>query len=188
MRGATASSARFMLIISISIHTPHAGSDAFHFCACRSLTDFNPHSPCGERHQRACIRAGFALISIHTPHAGSDDLCKLVGLHKRRFQSTLPMRGATLYFLSGNDVWTVFQSTLPMRGATKSACERSQVCCNFNPHSPCGERRRSQTRTASYPRIFQSTLPMRGATANIAKTIFVNLYDLSRSRGSIINI
>ena len=29
---------------------------------------------------------------------------------------------------------------------------------------------------------------MRGATANIAKTIFVNLYDLSRSRGSIINI
>lgn len=57
-----------------------------------------------------------------------------------------------------------FQSTLPMRGATLIGV------------------------IGGAGAIFQSTLPMRGATANIAKTIFVNLYDLSRSRGSIINI
>ena len=35
---------------------------------------------------------------------------------------------------------------------------------NFNPRSPCGERR-GDIQTASTALIFQSTLPMRGATA-----------------------
>ena len=79
-----------------------------------------------------------------------------------RFQSTLPMRGATLfvaYFLdfviisihtphAGSDlkarkppVWRfIFQSTLPMRGATYPVWGRHDVPRDFNPHSPCGER------------------------------------------------
>ena len=146
---------------------------------------FNPHSPYGER---------LLLADLKTK--------------RHTFQSTLPMRGAT-----GRTGWKIgsvlFQSTLPMRGATSDCLRTTRSRWNFNPHSPCGERlllfvrmyfgtlfqstlpmrgATSVTSCAEVVPVFQSTLPMRGATANIAKTIFVNLYDLSRSRGSIINI
>ena len=57
-----------------------------------------------------------------------------------RFQSTLPLRGATSLPRMSHASLATFQSTLPLRGATA-------VCC------PAG--------TSS---IFQSTLPLRGAT------------------------
>ena len=61
----------------ISIHTPHAGSDTRPVGVITILSDFNPHSPCGERPQTAftCLAAG-------------------------TFQSTLPMRGATIWIVS----------------------------------------------------------------------------------------
>ena len=89
------------------------------------------------------------------------------------FQSTLPMRGATA--MADNEVLQyLFQSTLPMRGATRRIRELfllsrisihtphagsdrygtalSRFFVNFNPHSPCGERRiRSSYRTRSVP-------------------------------------
>ena len=101
------------------------------------------------------------------------------------FQSTLPMRGATLglqvyvYHLdisihaphAGSDLELLsiifsplrFQSTLPMRGATGISMIKLNVKGYFNPRSPCGERRvRFNGHTST--RKFQSTLPMRGAT------------------------
>ena len=57
----------------ISIHTPHAGSDSIPARKWLAIWDFNPHSPCGERP----IILSFTLtVSL--------------------FQSTLPMRGATI--------------------------------------------------------------------------------------------
>ena len=80
----------------ISIHTPHAGSDVVlpvllgcdtdNFnphspCGERHVrrlqyriqsNNFNPHSPCGERRRRRCYTVRISQISIHTPHAGSD--------------------------------------------------------------------------------------------------------------------
>ena len=56
-------------------------------------------------------------ISIHTPHAGSDWKTLLTFWNAIRFQSTLPMRGATR-ILTGILLLQSFQSTLPMRGAT----------------------------------------------------------------------
>ena len=105
-----------------------------------------------------------------------------------RFQSTLPMRGATnskshlKYSLSisihtphaGSDsaavrtisFLSVFQSTLPMRGATAHRYIIIHVRRYFNPHSPCGERRLRQAfPVTAFP--FQSTLPMRGATTSL---------------------
>ena len=85
---------RIWLIFPISIHTPHAGSDVFYRRWRIPPADFNPHSPCGERLEENGVRT-------------LEDV----------FQSTLPMRGATVtktkYFEE-----LVFQSTLPMRGAT----------------------------------------------------------------------
>ena len=49
MRGATEFNSLTMGEISISIHTPHAGSDPPVESIKRSFRHFNPHSPCGER-------------------------------------------------------------------------------------------------------------------------------------------
>ncbi len=79
------------------------------------------------------------FISIHAPHAGSDAPAAILSTGSSLFQSTLPMRGATL-----NVAYAVchieFQSTLPMRGATVMLL-LMRLCARF-----------------------QSTLPMRGAT------------------------
>ena len=101
---------------------------------------FNPHSPCGERRSSGSLGFGY----------------------RSKFQSTLPLRGAT----ARRTRW----------------CSRNR---NFNPHSPCGERPaltvprwcfskfqstlplRGATRhrmTMMVPTVFQSTLPLRGAT------------------------
>ena len=89
-------------------------------CAASYITsgkNFNPRSPCGERH---CVCFTFfyiCVISIHAPRVGSDPGCS--GWHKRkwRFQSTLPVWGATV----GRNLsllMILFQSTLPVWGAT----------------------------------------------------------------------
>ena len=71
MRGATATNSVFAMALLISIHAPHAGSD-------------DPGSG----------RMPPGAISIHAPHAGSDQN-RVYFPHVGRFQSTLPMRGAT---------------------------------------------------------------------------------------------
>ena len=55
-----------------------------------------------------------------------------------------------------------FQSTLPLRGATQSE-HRGLRIRNFNPHSPCGERPVVPSLLPVLS-VFQSTLPLRGAT------------------------
>ena len=141
MRGATPIDSDSISTIQISIHTPHAGSDLLvdsTLCnqvifqstlpmrgatkiwidTCSALLDFNPHSPCGERHNY-----------------------KVSYTHKKSFQSTLPMRGATSTSRFMFPVIVAFQSTLPMRGATVMVPQDFDVLTDFNPHSPCGERR-----------------------------------------------
>ncbi len=81
-------------LMAISIHTPRVGSDAIHGKVLTFLFNFNPHSPCGERHHKdfasdvvidfnphsPCgerpISSPKTLtllgISIHTPRVGSD--------------------------------------------------------------------------------------------------------------------
>ena len=147
--------------VTISIHTPLAGSDRNSTGGSVRCTHFNPHSPCGER--LAMSPSGLPNLSV---------------------QPTLPLRGATAVVEFCVPL-PVFQSTLPLRGATV-AVERQAVAArisihtplagsdhrrrrtarrrrHFNPHSPCGERP-----DAAYIQImlmiFQSTLPLRGAT------------------------
>ena len=56
----------------ISIHAPRVGSDPTRPTAWTSTADFNPRSPCGERHLLAVDRLAPRLISIHAPRVGSD--------------------------------------------------------------------------------------------------------------------
>ena len=106
---------------SISIHTPLAGSDKAHSHGVPQQTDFNPHSPCGERladfytyWQGEEFQSTLPLrgATFHSRHSG----------HPESFQSTLPLRGAT----TGHTLFlpaSKFQSTLPLRGATASSTD-----------------------------------------------------------------
>ena len=73
MRGATYAVGIIVQAILISIHAPHAGSDAALPVELQGHINFNPRSPCGER----LDANGFETvepISIHAPHAGSDGM------------------------------------------------------------------------------------------------------------------
>ena len=146
----------------ISIHAPLAGCDAsvstattwtryfnprtpcgVRLCSpgrCRRSRNFNPRTPCGVRPAKVVYQGGEAYISIHAPLAGCDAEQGRPAKKHRRFQSTHPLRGATVPRLpkghvciisihaplAGCDVgFTIlrivkkeFQSTHPLRGAT----------------------------------------------------------------------
>ena len=125
---------------TISIHAPRAGSDVQKQSCPRSGRYFNPRSPCGER-QGPALGTGLQItISIHAPRAGSDKWPYHTRGCPKRFQSTLPVRGATRIISLFPIVWYGFQSTLPVRGATGKVPVTIQAHRNFNPRSPCGER------------------------------------------------
>ena len=67
-------------------------------------------------------------------------VCRKSPAHKEQFQSTLPVRGATP-MRKAMYMTRTFQSTLPVRGATIKGVKEPAMQKNFNPRSPCGERR-----------------------------------------------
>ena len=145
MRGATSSSYKCHQLRVISIHTPHAGSDAAIQLGFGDDTPISIHTPHAGSDPVSGNHPAYTRISIHTPHAGSDLAILNGSCWGFLFQSTLPMRGATLFTGQAEYHSGRFQSTLPMRGAT----------CHWRGHSQPDS-------------LFQSTLPMRGATlANI---------------------
>jgi len=106
-----------LLFQRISIHAPREGSDRLFK---NSIVNYN--------------------ISIHAPREGSDGFSPISSISGEAFQSTLPVRGATIDGSPQIDIATIFQSTLPVRGATRPSRP---------PPNRIG---------------FQSTLPVRGAT------------------------
>ena len=78
------------------------------------------------------------------------------------FQSTLPLRGATFSMRLVQHIVSISIHT-PLAGSDGTARPWSRPCGNFNPHSPCGERRTVEPQY-KFSFLFQSTLPLRGAT------------------------
>ena len=117
MRGATWVSVLLSPYSKISIHAPHAGSDFAPHRLPEGLLDFNPRSPCGERH-----------VVLGSRHVHG------------RFQSTLPMRGATrkLYDYYRRRFISIHAPHAGSDGGVDAVCG---VVRDFNPRSPCGERR-----------------------------------------------
>ena len=137
MRGAKFLSCHLLCRTVISIHAPHAGSEAamgslftglVHFnprspCGERmdgraayvSCRDFNPRSPCGERTEKLESHADKVNFNPRSP-CGERSKNNGYDMGILRFQSTLPMRGAKRPKPREKPEW-VFQSTLPMRGA-----------------------------------------------------------------------
>ena len=95
VRGATSAFCVDSRGCKISIHAPRAGSDYIGAESVHCIGHFNPRSPCGER--RFWIAKNRA---------------------NGKFQSTLPVRGATRTCGTHSQIPSRFQSTLPVRGAT----------------------------------------------------------------------
>ena len=185
-----------------------------------ALSDFNPRSPCGERLNVSQNDFRTAMISIHAPRAGSDLCAALhctqlfqISIHapragsdspiwrtlytKKLFQSTLPVRGATLLIVIFATTLFTFQSTLPVRGATRRTAiiENKTVISIHAPRAGSDHRGRlrrplpvgisihapragsdfSNPKIKSIAPLFQSTLPVRGAT-RVGVMIFVPVY------------
>ena len=136
---------------------------------------FNPHSPCGER--LLCFLC-FPLhipISIHTPHAGSDEADRFY-FYRRDISIHTPHAGSDKIAGPYPAKRKRFQSTLPMRGATCSISPVTPHSFHFNPHSPCGERPASINFNFMDACRFQSTLPMRGATCISCTLLDISLF------------
>ena len=105
-----------------------------------NLTNFNPRSPCGERHQ---------LVQIY------------VGFHQN-FNPRSPC-GERLVYRQATTRPNHFNPRSPCGERQQEAPREGKSPPDFNPRSPCGERR--LIAFISSPVLkFQSTLPVRGAT------------------------
>ena len=145
----------------ISIHAPLTGSDAAAQDPRRWARDFNPRSPYGERQ---ALRQRLSRETL--------------------FQSTLPLRGATLgrsisltrFLISihapltgsdpqGDSPARIDEISIhaPLTGSDGCQWRGADQSHDFNPRSPYGER---PIRVVLPPPFlpFQSTLPLRGAT------------------------
>ena len=141
LRGATFRGFLCLDCHPISIHAPLTGSD-------------QAPLPARPRHP----------ISIHAPLTGSDCWIPISWPAQNRFQSTLPLRGATYTTKEEIATWQ-FQSTLPLRGATFADMPpilgqsfQSTLPLRGATDSVCA---------GIHEDPFQSTLPLRGATKNI---------------------
>ena len=117
LRGATQLNASPFSTMAISIHAPLAGCDRAGDLHRRQLLHFNPRTPCGVRRGVLGEKIARMRISIHAPLAGCD--------------LTACSRAVTS---------AAFQSTHPLRGATLAARTIKRRIFNFNPRTPCGVR------------------------------------------------
>ena len=140
--GATAHPVRHRGPGEISIHAPRGGSDDHEHLHLERKGDFNPRSPWGERPCAAASRAaavvhfnprspwgerlfgswGGQMKDYFNPRSpwGERPRPKLARIPGSKFQSTLPVGGATSTRAT-QSTKSIFQSTLPVGGATVAA-------------------------------------------------------------------
>ena len=155
---------------SISIHAPLAGCDPNLVVVGQRLA-ISIHAPlagCDAQHVQAeCV----FTISIHAPLAGCDGWtrCRSAVLFTL-FQSTHPLRGATLCGGLCRRQLLKFQSTHPLRGATalKKCMARSPEISIHAPLAGCD----AGCGIMGCWFVFQSTHPLRGATRRDRRSCF----------------
>ena len=119
LRGATWSVDKLGDAVKISIHAPLAGCDALAGGAKNGRIDFNPRTPCG-------VRLKYSMPKITPQNFNPRTPCGVRPGAVRK-----PKRGQ------------IFQSTHPLRGATLQFHLFFLRSSYFNPRTPCGVRRRN---------------------------------------------
>ena len=190
VRGATTDIESTEAVPRISIHAPRAGSD-HNVIRNAAFAFISIHAPrAGSDDALAAYLQEISFISIHAPRAGSD-LDADSAIIRRWISIHAPRAGSDGKWLGGHIIFARFQSTLPVRGATvhrgklgadprisihapRAGSDHPQPMLPrwppyFNPRSPCGERRAVRF-AARLTDSFQSTLPVRGATRRPKRT------------------
>ena len=166
---------------------PVWGATSPHFEeAARKRVNFNPRSPCGERPIQPHNSGRILRISIHAPRVGSDANGASVAA-RRLISIHAPRVGSDSVRVTGVSPDSKFQSTLPVWGATihgysfliagKISIHAPRVGSDilaladipkrekyFNPRSPCGERHIPRGMIGESVCLPISTLPVWGAT------------------------
>ncbi len=119
----------------ISIHAPLTGSDLESARQVRANGHFNPRSPYGERQ-----------LPRHCSICGST------------FQSTLPLRGATIYRGLRRGAFGI-SIHAPLTGSDAKRIRRKTILTNFNPRSPYGERLYSSSKCSAKSTNFNPRSP-----------------------------
>ena len=131
-------------ISQISIHAPLAGCDA-----------------------REAADAAHAAISIHAPLAGCDPVREITNWQAIVFQSTHPLRGATLFWSMADFIESI-SIHAPLAGCDVTERTSSIACTGFQSTHPLRGATASVRYFVTLPGLFQSTHPLRGATAHDA--------------------
>ena len=124
--------------------------------------DFNPHSPCGERPPPWPSRHAPYDFNPHSPCGERRNAYGRPTISKY-FNPHSPC-GERQEILSSTFEMDEFQSTLPLRGATLDLTFAS-AGVDISIHTPLAGSDRPYTSSPKYSLLFQSTLPLRGATA-----------------------
>ena len=172
--------------LEISIHAPHEESDLSSSITCFMPSNFNPRSPWGERRIQHMghrgVRKNFNPRSPWGERHNPDEILAAI----RQFQSTLPMRRATITNTSvsvdtgdfnprspwgerpvqPSKCWEVQEISIhaPHEESDKTSRHPSPACTGFQSTLPMRRATCLTDSTRNHPLIFQSTLPMRRAT------------------------
>ena len=162
MRRETCGFIQITLLLSISIHSPHARGDDVGDHESGYRRYFNPLPSCEGRLEIPLVRGQVQGISIHSPHARGDigngrvDIPIRISIHSPHARGDgRPNRTTKRYY--------PFQSTPLMRGETRVRALRDLLLRHFNPLPSCEGRRNRLTAWLRRTR-FQSTPLMRGET------------------------
>ena len=127
------------------------------------LCYFNPRAPYGARPARRRDVPLAGEISIHAPHTGRDRPETHAPTPMKQFQSTRPIRGATIF--SGSLAhFKDISIHAPHTGRDPAPGWRPPLRSYFNPRAPYGARHVVAWRNTGEFAAFQSTRPIRGAT------------------------
>ena len=118
---------------------PARGATSFHPRAAGIARHFNPRSPHGERPERPWKRTPTGAISTHAPRTGSD-AAKEALVRAATISTHAPRTGSDPARWRTSCGARRFQPTLPARGATWAGATKSTRPRYFNPRSPHGER------------------------------------------------
>ena len=111
------------------------------------------------------IRKNADTISIHAPLAGCDAAIVNGIVAGLSFQSTHPLRGATMSQTYATTAPNSISIHAPHAGCDTTFPKGRSPRPYFNPRTPCGVRQYN-VKCAYYAFGFQSTHPLRGATAS----------------------
>ena len=126
--------------------------------AARPGCDFNPRGPCGPRRYHG-IRMPLRHLDFNPRGPCGPRLPQtMLSLSPPIFQSTRPLRAATLEHQASASAW-VFQSTRPLRAATDPEPRLDGSQPDFNPRGPCGPRPGGRRREKRPPRDFNPRGP-----------------------------